>query len=106
MIYIDRLIDEDIIRLLFQDNLIALEGESIMNSYCTETLEAVKSKYPWEGEFIQAVNEVFLSLGALIEKESVCREGKILDRIVEPERIYIFRVPWRDGKGNIQVSTG
>ena len=74
-----------------------------MNSYCTETLEAVKSKYPQEGEFIQAVNEFFLSLGTLIEKEPVCREEKILDKIVEPERIYIFRVPQRDDKENIQV---
>ena len=77
-----------------------------MNSYCTEVLKTVESKYPWEKEFIQAVNEVFLSLGALIEMEPVYREEKILDRIVEPERTYIFRVPWRDDKGNIQVNTG
>ena len=77
-----------------------------MNSYCSEVLKTIESKYPWEKEFLQAVNEVFLSLGALIEMEPVYREEKILDRIVEPERTYIFRVPWRDDKGNIQVNTG
>ena len=53
-----------------------------MNSYCAEFLKAVERKCPWEKEFIQAVNEVLLSLEALIEMEPVYRKEKILDRIV------------------------
>lgn len=78
----------------------------VMNGYCAEVLNSVKEKYPWEREFLQAVNEVLLSLGSLMEMEPIYREKKILERIVEAERIYIFRVPWKDDQGNIQVNTG
>ena len=77
-----------------------------INTYCAETLEAVKNRYPWEKEFIQAVHEVLLSLGSLIDMEPIYRKKKILERIIEPERIYIFRVPWKDDNGDIQVNTG
>jgi len=77
-----------------------------INSYCTETLEVIKNKYPYEREFIQAVSEVLLSLESLMDMEPIYREKKILERIIEPERIYIFRVPWKDNNGNIQINTG
>jgi len=78
----------------------------VINSYCTETLEVIKNKYPYEREFIQAVSEVLLSLESLMDMEPIYREKKILERIIEPERIYIFRVPWKDNNGNIQINTG
>ena len=77
-----------------------------VNSYVSDVLEAVIEKYGWEIEFIQAVHEVLLSLGPIIEREPIYREEKILERIIEPERIYIFRVPWKDDSGHIQVNTG
>jgi glutamate dehydrogenase (NADP+) len=76
------------------------------NSYVDSVREVVQRKYPWEKEFIQAVDEVLFSLGPIIEREPVYRNEKILERLVEPERIFIFRVPWRDDAGNIQVNTG
>jgi glutamate dehydrogenase (NADP+) len=76
------------------------------DSYIDAVRESVRAKYPWEKEFIQAVDEVFQSLTPLIAKEPVYRSEKILERIVEPERVYIFRVPWRDDNGDVQVNTG
>jgi glutamate dehydrogenase (NADP+) len=76
------------------------------NSYVDSVRESVQWKYSWEKEFIQAVDEVFLSLGPIIERDPVFRNEKILERLVEPERVFIFRVPWRDDAGNIQVNTG
>jgi len=77
-----------------------------LSSYCSEVLQNLKNKYPWEKEFHQAVHEVFLSIGIVIENEALYRHERILERIVEPERILLFRVPWRDDMGNIQVNTG
>jgi glutamate dehydrogenase (NADP+) len=77
-----------------------------LHPYCAEVLQKLKDKYPWEKEFIQAVHEVFLSIGVVVEKEPHYRHERILERIVEPERTIIFRVPWRDDAGTIQVNTG
>lgn len=77
-----------------------------LNSYCAKVIQNLKTKYPWEKEFIQAVNEVFLSIGVVVEKDALYEHQRILERIVEPERIYIFRVPWKDDSGNIHVNTG
>jgi len=77
-----------------------------LNPYCTEVIQNLKAKYPWEKEFIQAVNEVFLSIGMVVEKDALYQHQWILERIVEPERIFIFRVPWKDDTGNIHVNTG
>ena len=77
-----------------------------LHPYCEETLQHLKDKYPWEKSFIQAVNEVFLSIGVIIEKDPIYKHERILERIVEPERIFIFRVPWRDDDGDIHVNTG
>jgi glutamate dehydrogenase (NADP+) len=77
-----------------------------INPYCAEILQHLKDNYPWEKPFIQAVSEVLLSIGVIVEKEPIYRHERILERIVEPERTFIFRVPWRDDDGNIHVNTG
>ncbi|MFZ0134768.1 MAG: NADP-specific glutamate dehydrogenase [Desulfobacterales bacterium] len=77
-----------------------------LNAYCTKVIQNLQAKVPWEKEFIQAVTEVFLSIGVVIENEPLYGHQRILERIVEPERIFIFRVPWKDDSGNIHVNTG
>jgi glutamate dehydrogenase (NADP+) len=66
----------------------------------------MSEKCSWETEFLQAVTEVLDSLRHLVEKDEKYRKEKILERITEPERIIIFRVPWTDDKGEIHVNTG
>jgi len=77
-----------------------------MNAYITEVLEGIKSKNPWEKEFIQAAEEVLESIAPLIEKEPKYKAQSILERIVEPERSIIFKVPWMDDKGVYHVNRG
>ena len=69
-------------------------------------MEEVKKRNPGEAEFHQAVEEVLLSLEPVIEKHPEYVESGILDRLVEPERQIMFRVPWVDDKGNVQVNRG
>ncbi len=77
-----------------------------MNQYVSEVIANLKKKYYWENEFLQAAEEVLVSLSPVIEKEPKYKNAKILERIVEPERTIIFRVPWQDDKGQIHVNTG
>jgi len=76
------------------------------NQYVAQTLETVKKRYPGETEFHQAVTEVLESLVPVIERNKEFEAAGILERIVEPERQIIFRVPWLDDKGRIQVNRG
>ncbi|MCX7725925.1 MAG: NADP-specific glutamate dehydrogenase [Chitinispirillaceae bacterium] len=69
-------------------------------------MEKVKAKNPGEKEFHQAVEEVVTSLVPFIQKNPKYEKAKILERMVEPERVIIFRVPWVDDKGEIQVNRG
>lgn len=69
-------------------------------------MERVIEKNPGEKEFHQAVEEVVGSLMPFLEKNPKYQKAKILERIVEPERVIIFRVPWVDDKGEIQVNRG
>ena len=71
-----------------------------------EVLETVKKRNPNEPEFLQAVTEVLESIRPVIQRSKKCRDGKILERLVEPERMIQFRVPWIDDKGQIQVNRG
>src|SRR5258708_32929274 len=71
-----------------------------------EVLEVVKKRNPNEPEFLQAVTEVLESIRPVIERHKKYRDGKILERLVEPERMIQFRVPWIDDKGQIQVNRG
>jgi glutamate dehydrogenase (NADP+) len=66
----------------------------------------VVKKNPVEVEFHQAVKEVFESLEPVLEKHPEYRQAKILERIVEPERVIMFRVPWMDDKGEIKINRG
>ena len=77
-----------------------------MNSYIERTLNEVKDKNHAQQEFIQAVTEVFCSLEKEILQNKIYEQNAILERIVEPERILIFRVPWTDDNGKIHVNRG
>ncbi|MFH1576817.1 MAG: Glu/Leu/Phe/Val dehydrogenase dimerization domain-containing protein, partial [Candidatus Margulisiibacteriota bacterium] len=69
-------------------------------------LDSVKKRYPGEPEFHQAVEEVLESIAPVLEKYPEYKTAKIVERIVEPERQIIFRVPWMDDKGEIHVQRG
>jgi glutamate dehydrogenase (NADP+) len=76
------------------------------NTIIQEAYEQVLRRNAGENEFLQAVREVLDSLGPVIDKHPEYVEARILDRIVEPERQIMFRVPWQDDKGNIHVNRG
>jgi glutamate dehydrogenase (NADP+) len=80
--------------------------EMLMSSKVTEFMEQMIAKNPGEKEFHQAVQEVAESLMPVIEKNPVFRKAKILERITEPERVILFRVPWMDDRGEVQVNRG
>ncbi len=77
-----------------------------MPGYASNLLAAVKAKNPNEPEFHQAVEEVVESLTLVLDRYPEYRSSKILERIVEPERVIMFRVPWQDDQGEIQVNRG
>jgi len=74
--------------------------------YINQILNLVKAKNPAEPEFHQAVLEVLESLRLVLERHPEYQEAKILERITEPERVLMFRVPWFDDKGKVQVNRG
>src|SRR6202167_240755 len=74
--------------------------------YIDQNLNLVKSKNPAEPEFHQAVLEVFESLRPVLERHPEYQEAKILERITELERVLMFRVPWFDDRGKVQVNRG
>jgi len=71
-----------------------------------DLLSVVKKRNPEQDEFFQAVEEVYYSLQSVLKKKPHYKKLKILDRIVEPERLVSFRVPWVDDKGEVQVNRG
>lgn len=75
-------------------------------SYSDEIIERVKAKNPNEPEFIQAVTEVMNSLRLVVDNDPKYQNEALLERIVEPERIIMFRVPWVDDEGKVQVNRG
>jgi len=75
-------------------------------TYIQNALENIKKRNAHETEFIQAVEEVFASLEPVLEKNPAWVEANILERMAEPERQIIFRVPWVDDAGNLQVNRG
>lgn len=79
---------------------------AIKNAYLLDLLERTKKRNPNEPEFIQAVSEVFTSLEPVIEKRQDLVDAGVLERLVEPERQIIFRVPWIDDNGKTQVNRG
>ena len=77
-----------------------------MNKYITNVLADVKAKNADQPEFLQAVEEVLTTLAPVIEANPAYQANAILERIVEPERTIIFRVPWIDDKGIVRVNRG
>ena len=77
-----------------------------MVGYVEGFMEEVVKKTPAEPDFHQAVKEVVESVVPTLDKNPIYREALILERMVQPERAIIFRVPWMDDKGNYQVNTG
>ena len=77
-----------------------------MNKYVARVMEDLKAKQPWEKEFLQAAEEVLSSLSAVLDRDSKYEKNKILERMVVPERIIMFQVPWVDDKGQIQINQG
>jgi glutamate dehydrogenase (NADP+) len=75
-------------------------------SYASDVIELARQKNPAEAEFHQAVEEVLSSLDVVVERNPHYEENRILERIIEPERVIMFRVPWVDDKGQIQVNRG
>ncbi len=75
-------------------------------AYTDEVLTRIKRKNAHEAEFLQAVEEVIDSLKVVLDKHPRFREARILDRLVEPERVIMFRVPWLDDENNVQVNRG
>lgn len=74
--------------------------------YIQDVLTELKTKNPGQDEFIQAATEVLTSLAPLIEKRPEYRKNALLERITEPDRQIIFRVPWVDDGGNVRVNRG
>jgi glutamate dehydrogenase (NADP+) len=77
---------------------------SIKSPYVQSVYETVKKRNPNELEFLQAVGEVLESLEPVIERNPEFKDTALLERLVEPERQIIFRVPWIDDKGKVQVN--
>ena len=77
-----------------------------MPSYVTSLLTQVKAKNPSEPEFHQAVQEIVESLSLVLERYPEYHSARILERMVEPERVLMFRVPWVDDQGEVHVNRG
>ena len=79
---------------------------SEMKAYVQSILDLVAAKDPNQVEYQNTVKEVLTTILPVLEKHPEYRKAKILERMVEPERVIMFRVPWEDDKGEIQVNRG
>jgi glutamate dehydrogenase (NADP+) len=86
------------------DEVSARSGSA--KDYAAAVMAMVEAKNPAEPEFHQAVREVFESLELVLDRHPEYRSARILERIVEPERVIMFRVPWIDDAGDVQVNRG
>jgi glutamate dehydrogenase (NADP+) len=77
-----------------------------MQKQIKEVFEKVKSENPNEPEFLQAVEEVFESISDFVTQNPKYLENGLLERITEPEKVFLFRVPWVDKEGKVQVNKG
>ena len=75
-------------------------------SYSDDVIARVKAKNPDQPEFIQAVTEVIDSLRLVVDNDPKYEENAILERMTEPDRVIMFRVPWIDDNGKVQVNRG
>src|SRR6058998_3057696 len=76
------------------------------SSFVRDLMASVKAKNPAEPEFHQAVQEVVESLEPVLERRPEYRSARIIERMVEPERVVMFRVPWQDDQGRVQINRG
>ena len=83
-----------------------LPGGYVFMSYVQEVLDALIKKNPDQPEFIQAATEVLQSLEPVLERNPKYRDAALIERITEPERQLMFRVPWVDDQGKVQVNRG
>lgn len=77
-----------------------------MSQYVNDLIAEVKAKNPAEPEFHQAVQEVAESLSIVLDRHPEYRTAKILERIIEPERVIMFRIPWADDQGEVHINRG
>ncbi len=77
-----------------------------MDIQVSEFMEYVKSKNPGEEEFHQAVEEVVESIIPVLDRHPQYKQAKVLERMIEPERVVMFRVPWLDDAGEVQINKG
>ncbi|MBQ3984964.1 MAG: glutamate dehydrogenase, partial [Bacteroidales bacterium] len=71
-----------------------------------ELMAKLSAKYPGEGEYLQAVQEVLESIEDIYNQHPEFEKAKIVERMVEPDRIFSFRVTWVDDRGEVQTNTG
>ena len=90
----------------FTTNTREILGGFIHMSYSEKVLSALKTRYSYQPEFLQAAEEILKTLQPALDKNPVYEQNKILERITEPERAISFRVEWVDDKGQIQVNHG
>ena len=76
------------------------------SSYVTDVIAQTVARNPGEPEFHQAVREVLDSLAPVFDRRPEYRTAKILERMVEPERVIMFRVPWQDDRAQVQINRG
>lgn len=79
---------------------------SFITEYLSKFMDQLKAKHPAQPEFHQAVHEVVETLAPCLEKHPEYVEAKILERLVEPDRVFLFRVCWQDDQGEFQVNRG
>ncbi len=79
---------------------------SSSSTYVDQVLEIVKKRNPAEPEFLQAVTEVLRSITPVLDRHPEYVDVRLLERVVEPERVIIFRVPWQDDQARVQVNRG
>ena len=79
---------------------------ALKNEYLKSVLAQVEKRNPGEPEFLQTVNEVFQSIEPVVEQRPDLVAAGVIDRMVEPERQIVFRVPWVDDNGKVQVNRG
>jgi glutamate dehydrogenase/leucine dehydrogenase len=83
-----------------------MEHKDVHSAKVADFMEQVVTKNPGEIEFHQAVREVVESVMPVVEANPAYRKTKILERMVEPERVILFRVPWVDDRGEVQINRG
>ena len=79
---------------------------SMKNPYLLSVLDGLKARNAHEPEFLQAVEEVLESLEPVVDADPRYEQQNIIGRMVEPERVVMFRVPWVDDQGKVQVNRG